>query len=742
VDGLERLSAPDLAAAADACLGGAVGPPGFEAAFVAATAAQAVEVDRTVAERRVREAFTWEEPRVRHAFDLLSRTAGWPRDRRRAYLERTFARVWQRYCSVNASIGSWGPFLWITLDPARPATEAAGGPTLLGQRRVFLEPWAVATYAARLAGDLALRRWMPPAPRSHHLLDGLAVRRPGGSAVTLTREEAAAMSLCDGRRPGVLVANEMAARGIVASGDVAAAIQLLEGLVARGLLEWDQNLPVVVRTEEILDDRIAAIGDPLLRSVARDGLDRLRSARDAVAGAAGDPEALAAALGGLRAAFAEATGHDGRRGRYSGNVCVEEATLNAEFTLGHALLEDIAPALAIVLQAARWLTADFARRFEAVLADLVSSADEIDRPPRLSDIWDSAADLLLAPRACGPLAEALSEFELRWRGLLSLDDSSPRLTTTSSALREQASDVFAAGSPGWAMAHMHSPDLLICAESVQAVNAGRYLVVLGELHIAYATFGDRSNAWVLPDPDRFVDLTVEDMRGPRLIPLMPSAWSKYAGRSLQFEEAAADYHIGFARATGVASDRVIPTCGVTIERTAGRLVGRLPNGTLVPLIEFFGAFLSMCSTNAIREVLRRSHTPRVTVDRLVVWRESWRLTAEEVEMLALPDDEMAAYLAGRRLAAKLRLPAECFARLSSDRKPIYVNFTSPLFVSVLCAAIRSGRRRNGGLQVTLTEMLPATDDAWLCDARGNRYINEIRLHVVDSESVRGLHCRE
>jgi hypothetical protein len=121
-----------------------------------------------------------------------------------------------------------------------------------------------------------------------------------------------------------------------------------------------------------------------------------------------------------------------------------------------------------------------------------------------------------------------------------------------------------------------------------------------------------------------------------------------------------------------------------------------------------------------------------------VWRESWRLTGEEIDALALPDDETEAYLAGRRLAVKRELPSQCYARLSSERKPIYVDFTSPLFVSLLCSSVRSGRRLRSDLKVTLTEMLPTTEQVWPRSARGDRHVGEIRFHITDPEPARGL----
>lgn len=738
VSGLDRLSAPALAGVADAHLAGAVSTVDFEAEVARATAALSREVDRIVADDRLREAVTWEQsPEM--ILDSLLRTAGSPRDQNRRDLESKFGRIWQRYCAVNDTIGFFGPFRWITLDPERSTTVAAPGDTLLALRKVFFEPWALAAYGARLAEDPAMRQWMPPSPRTHHFLDGLTVQRPGRPPLTLAHQEAAAISSCDGRRPATLVAAQLVARGMVKAGDEAAAFQLLDDLVARKLLEWDANLPIGPHTEDVLVERIAAIADDRLRRVANDGLDRLRSIRDIVADAAGDPDALAAALAKLDTVFAEVTGRKPRRpghGYPGRGICYEDTLRDACVTIGRDLLDAIEPPLVIVLQAARWLTAELARRFEDALQELVPAGGAADERPSLADVWDRGVDLLIGPREQGPFARVLSDFEARWRELLGLDDSSRRLAITAAQLQKRASRLFAADRPGWSMARIHSPDLLICAQSVDAIDEGSYLAVLGELHIAYATHCIRTLTWALPDPMRLPALGVQDLGRPRMIPLMPPLWSSYAGRSLQFDEAPHDRYIGFARATGVAADRVIPTSAVRIERINDGFAGRLPDRTLVPLIEFFAAFLSMCSTNSLREAMQGPHTPRVTIDRVVVWRETWRLSREDIDGLGAATEDMAMYLAGRRLVARRGLPDRCFVRVSTEKKPIYVDFTSPLYVSSLGSMVRSGLRKSPHLEVTVTEMLPSPDQTWLVDADGNHYFAELRLQVTDSEPAR------
>lgn len=741
VGGLARLSAPEPARVADAHLAGGASAEDVAAAVARAAEAQARRIDALVTDERLREAVIWEEASAPALLDALSDTAGRPRDGRRRELEDAFGRLWQRYCAVNDTIGFFGPFVWATIDPRAARTAATAGPVLPSRREVFLESWAMAAYGARLAERPELRRWMPLSPRTHHFLDGDTIRRPGLPPITVTPEEAAAIALCDGRRPAAVVAADLAAAGVLGTdADEATALRFLKGLVTRRLLEWNENLPVGPETEEVLAERIASIGDEELRTKAQDGLDAIRSARDKVAAAAGDPDSLLPALEALNAVFTEVTGRAPQRpghGYPGSNVCYEDTIRDADVTLGRDVLVPVTPALTIALQAARWLTAELAHRFETALAELIRVKHAGESRLSLAEVWDDGIEMLLGTER-NPFPGVLSEFEARWRELLELDDDARRRNIASTRLRERAGRLFAADRPGWSLARIHSPDLLLCAPSVEAINEGRYLAVLGELHVAYATYSIPTLTWAQPDPDRLIDVAVQDYGRPRMIPLVPAVWSRYARRSLQFYDHRADRYIGFARASGVAADRVVTTGSVAIEPVDEGFAGRLPGGELIPLIEFFGTHLSMCCTNAFREVMQgTAHTPRVTIDDLVIWRETWRLTRAEVEALAAPTGEAAAYLAGRRLAAGRGLPERCFVRLSTVKKPIYVDFTSPLYVSLLGSMIRSAQGGTGrALDVTVTEMLPDPDATWLRDAAGKRYLCEFRLQVTDAELAR------
>jgi hypothetical protein len=90
------------------------------------------------------------------------------------------------------------------------------------------------------------------------------------------------------------------------------------------------------------------------------------------------------------------------------------------------------------------------------------------------------------------------------------------------------------------------------------------------------------------------------------------------------------------------------------------------------------------------------------------------------------------YRAARAWRARLGLPERIFVKLGTETKPCYVDLTSPTYASTLCGMLRSAAIEHGPhVAVTVSEMLPTPEEAWLPDAAGNRYFSELRLQIRD-----------
>ncbi|TDD84514.1 hypothetical protein E1293_12830 [Actinomadura darangshiensis] len=156
-----------------------------------------------------------------------------------------------------------------------------------------------------------------------------------------------------------------------------------------------------------------------------------------------------------------------------------------------------------------------------------------------------------------------------------------------------------------------------------------------------------------------------------------------------------------------------------------------PGGLRRPLREVFALLFGWLGAEAFKLAGAAPHQPRVTVERLVVTRETWRTTVGATG-LGPARGAGPEYLAARRLRRSLGLPERVFAKVGTETKPVHVDFTGPRYVSAFAAMLRAARESSGdGVSVVFTELLPDSGEVWLPDARGRRYHCELRLQMCD-----------
>jgi hypothetical protein len=757
-DGVDRFAEPGLAAAADAVCcgtGGAdraqSGPAQFERArfdkfdeeFDRALARLGVTLHELTGNPLFREAVTWQNPAaVRTMLDPVRRHGpAAPRTSSRREKELGIARYWARYCGKNDSIGFFGPVCWVEVGDADVAVAARPGPGLVRARRTYLERWALVALGDRLAEEPAIRRWLPPKLQPMLALADGALVHPVRGVLPLGRAEAAVLAACDGRRPAVEVARRAVAdtrSGLRREDD---ALLALGSLADRKIVVWGPDLPVSLNAEEVLQEQLEAIGDPAARQAACAALARLRAGRDLVAAAAGDPGALPSALDELGDTFTRVAGQAATRApgqMYAGRtVCFEDTDRDLEMTVGRRLLDALAPPLSLLLTSARWLTAELARAYAAVLRDIYRdlAGPSGAGPVPLNELWYLAQGLFYGS-AEKPADTVSAEFARRWSALLGLDGAVREVQYGSAELADPVRETFPAARPGWAFARMHSPDVHVLAPSVEAIAAGEYGFVLGELHAAWSALNSEFFVVAHPDPAALREYVRRDVGAGRLHPLLPDSWPRLTARTNDGLRHPSEPQLGFLPAPGSDPARLLPVPALRVSDVDGELVAGARDGRQWPLLEAFGGYLSTVAVDAFKLLGSFRHSPRATIDRLVVARETWRRELAELAF-ATVKDERKRYLAVRAWRADLGLPEQVFVKLDSEVKPFYVDLTSPAYVNVLCRSVRSARASaTGAVGATITEMLPTPEQAWVPDRAGRRYASELRLQAVDPQPAR------
>jgi len=748
------LGDAELARAADAAIAAdgaaplaATGPAArdragasYAAEFTAAARRLSAALHAAAGLPALREAVAWQN---RHALttgiDALVRRGPRPEKRNAQHRqhEALVASYLQRYCAKNDTIGFFGPVGWSQIDNGPGIRIAHAGPGLsLAARVTYLEGWAV---QAVMAGHgSALRPWLVPRRIPSVGVDGSLLRVPLTPPAVLTQAEAAVMRACDGTRTAGEIAVALLADPSAGFTDAAEVFALMARLADSRRLAWQVEVaPQDPRAERSMKEFLSRVTDDGVRGPAEKTLGELTAARDGLAGAAGDADRVAAAMAGLEETFTRLAGVPPTRRAgelYGGRTIAYEECLRADTVrLGADVLDGLRVPLALVLDSARWFIAGcgalYKQRFEEVYRQRAAELGTDIVP--FADAWMLVSDVLAdPPRLIEPVMSALRQ---RWLAILDPPPGARRVQLRGADLAERVASAFPALPLPWPMAVHHSPDLLIAGAG--AATGGRLTWVLGEIHpsivtMRYATWQEFHGA---TDTDRTA--MRHDMRGAKVWLAETGEMGGTHTRLCNVLSSPGDLRFVFARdSCGYDPGATVTPGECDLVPSAAGLRVRRRDGTFERgLLEVVGDLIGTTASNCFDLVPPGAHVPRVAIDDLVVSRETWRLAATE-PTFADTADESARYLQARAWAAGHGLPQHVFCRFTGESKPIYADLSSLASVDLISRSLRRARRKAGAdATLTVAEMLPAPDEAWLTDARGQRYTAEVRLVAVDQK---------
>ena len=558
----------------------------------------------------------------------------------------------------------------------------------------------------------------------------------GAKALKIGEREAAILRGCDGERVAKTLAAEIVERGEASSAEEV--YRILEVLNSRGLITWTLDVALSLHPERSLRRQLERIEDERLRTPALQMLDELEAARAAVAQAAGDATQLDEAIGNLEGTFTRLTGADSTRagGRtYAARTLVyEDCRRDIELDIGTDVMESLGAPLSLLLHSARWFTAATARIYRQAFKKIYDEL-ALKSGSRIVDavtFWQRANPLLQdKDNAC--IAPLIKAFKERWANILKIPAGARQVQYSSTELQAAVLGTFKAPRPGWRAACYHSPDVMIAAESVEAINRGDYQLVMGEIHLALNTMNASLRVSQCPRPEELIRALDLDLPEPRLVPVNPKNWAGATARTLPALISAKDFRLVLTpEPHEVPASQAVPIGSLVVEEKDGALVLRSRDGRIsYDIIEAFGTALSSVIGNHFHILPAERHTPRVTIDRVTVCRETWRFSPSELSF-AFEKDEAERFLAARRFARSHDLPRFVFIKVPIEVKPFYVDFDSPIYVDLLAKSIRRTKEKGRpDALVSVTEMHPRADQTWLPDAEGKHYTSELRIIAVD-----------
>ncbi len=654
----------------------------------------------------------------------------------------------QRYCVKNETIGFFGPVGWATIQPVGEPLTATPGKNLLSRRAVYFEPWAIDRLERALSVE-DFRPWLAPRPLPFHYIEGDRLHLPlidswiaeghwppfFGQPIVLSQDQIGLLQLCDGHRPALEIAARLVGSPVFAS--QADVYRMLQYFCEINVIQWGLHACMELSPERSLRHQLEMIGDESLKALSLSSLTEFEAQKERVRAAAGCVEALNEAMHDLETTFERLTGGLPRRaaGRMyaSRTLLYEDCVRDVKVTIGPELIRRLRP-VALILESGRWLTHQAAARYREAFCQ---SYDDLSRKQGSSAIefhrFSSAAAPIFLNPEWPPMMEVHRELQQRWAGLLRNPASEQRLNFTYDELAQRVSTAFAAPEPGWPLARYCSPDVMIAAQNVAAIHRGDYLLVLGEVHLTN-TLAASCFLTNHPDPDALRAARAGEVSEPCVIPV-PSLRFNVQRTTFQLV-AAQDVLLGYERDHTAATDqRNVSIAELVVDKIDGTLQVRTRDGRRsFDIIHFFGsAIANHC--NSFPSLLPPSrHTPRITVDEVVLAREAWQFSAGDI-FSERDDRPEARFLQARRFAIAEKLPRFLFVRSKLERKPYYLDLASPIFVDLFARLVRRVLEQAPDSPMVFTEMLPTPEDTWLPDAQGNRYASELRLVAMDWKRV-------
>jgi lantibiotic biosynthesis dehydratase-like protein len=687
-----------------------------------------------------REAITWQNRGfVQTGLDPLARKSqDSSRNSRQRQHEETVASYWQRYCTKNDTIGFFGPVGWAQFVPEVEHLSVVPGEELVNFRRTYWETWGIEALGAAILKKYDVQKWLIPILVPFVHVTGLLLHHPVFGVVRLTARQAALLKACDGRSTARLIAQKLLRLPATQFRTESEVYQTLSELVARRLVFWDFIIPTGAYPERDLRTALQRIEDTSTRQSALALLEECEEAKRRIEEAAGHPEKLYSALDNLEQVFTRITGQSATRNHgkiYAGRTLVyEDCRRNIEVHLGRQCLQGFAQPLSLLLLAGRWFTARVAEIYSNKLFQIFSQNVQASRSRTMeaAALWAHAAPFF-GEDAATLIAPVQEQFRRKWEQIMQLGEGRGPVVYSREELRPRVLKEFAAARPGWIPARYHSPDIMIAAESEEAVLRGDCFFVLGETHISVNTLSASLFLNQHPFPDELLNAVARDLPGMNIVSLLPKSdlqGSRTTPSFINKDSIVLEY---LPNSFTDDRSRSLPISSMIVENRNGELIATTRDGSFRSrAIDLVGALLSPLIVDCFKIVAPRPHTPRISIDRLVIKRESWSFSPAELQFAQRADPEDI-FLQVRQWALANNIPRFTFFKVPVENKPAYLDLDSPILVSIFAKLVR--RTLDAALpdaRVTLSEMLPAPEQLWLKDKNNQRYTSEFRMVAVDS----------
>lgn len=640
----------------------------------------------------------------------------WSRDQRPAkikHIERRLVTYLQRFCAKNDVQSFFGPLNYGRLADTQDRLGLSWTRSERPLRRAaFFAYWGALALAERIGADPDVRPYLRPIANPGYRLENATTLTilATGQQTALSPSIGRFLQACDGHATAIELMDRFKL-------DLEPALKLLDTLADRHFISLTP--PLAAANLWPLDELKTLVACLPLECKGRARwlavLDRFEALRQdyAVEGA----QAKARVLGQTDALFQEITGEAPRRA--AGEMYADRTLLYEEcqgdldnFRLERRLAKDLERRLCGILDLAATYSCLLQQAYRRAAQDLFRQLSPEGRAipfARFAQACPTQMDVSNCPAST--FLDRLDQIVADRRS--TLPPGSPiRLEAEALGLIE----------PERLRGQMllGSPDVMLAAPDPPAIARGDYRWVIGEVHWGLQLCsnllcfhpeslmsGIRARLRELPGYKEMANLVLRKRYGKMFYQEVFETSVEFLGHSL------------------LPRDQVIPWSDLIVELEQGELrLSSVSRGRRVrlylgdpdtPLAWVFGA-----PALVLPRVDGGPHTPRIELDGVVYQRETWRVPAGEWPAASATATGWERMLQAWRLKQTLGLPDRVFLRVSSERKPVYIDFTNHFLIELLEHLADSGH------ELVFTEMLPGPEACWLHSPEG-RHTCEFRF---------------
>jgi len=223
---------------------------------------------------------------------------------------------------------------------------------------------------------------------------------------------------------------------------------------------------------------------------------------------------------------------------------------------------------------------------------------------------------------------------------------------------------------------MHSPDIMIAANGIGAIRRGDYLFVLGETHVATNTLLQTPFVDQHPDPSVLFEADRRNLGQPRSTAIISR---DHVGQRVAPINLTPDgLHIGVnGTPSWRPNEQVIPFSDLYVVRSGDHLEVKTSDGQhAMHLFNLTKHLYYDLWSSGFKLIGAAPHSPRIAIDRLVIARETWRPSADDLVFTRELSEE-ARFVGARRWQRDGGVPRHVFIKIPASKSSSIWILTAP-----------------------------------------------------------------